>query len=354
MKIDTSKYSTTKVKFQKEKKTSFWNRDISFSKKKMSDKLKERFYGDFLTLLKAGVDVQNSLEILSEDNKNKHYLSVVTSIKTKLISGQSLSQSMHSIGDFSKYEINSIKIGEETGNLTIILKQLSDFFYGKFKLRKLLLKAISYPILVLVATFVVLMFMLNFIVPKFKDVFSKFDKDLPELTLRIVDASNFLQNNLFYILIVTILTSLWFYSQRNKTWFRSFFSNLTLRIPFVGNLIKQIYLVRFYQFMYLLTNAKHNLVESVGLVRDVIGYYPIEKALEKTEEDLRKGEFLHHSLKRSDFFDTRLITLIKVAENRLYFEGFTFEKVTDKEVNIYGLIHQDGKEEEIKFNYIKQ
>jgi len=46
--------------------------------------------------------------------------------------------------------------------------------------------------------------------------------------------------------------------------------------------------------------------------------------------------------------------LIKVAENRLYFEGFTFEKVTDKEVNIYGLIHQDGKEEEIKFNYIKQ
>lgn len=331
MKIDVSKYKEASEQIDSTvRKESIWNRDISLTKRKMNDKLKERFYNDFLTLLKAGIDVQNTLEILSTDKKNKNYLGIIKHIEKELIKGKTLSESMKSVGEFSKYEVNSIKIGEETGNLLLILEQLNQFFYGKIKLRKLLIKAISYPLFILLITIGVLIFMLNYVVPMFEDVFARFDKELPALTQNILTLSAFLQNYFLYIVLVSIAIVSWLYFQRKKLWFRKIFSQLSMKIPFFGGLIKQIYLARFYQFMYLLTNAKHNLVESVGLVREVIGFYPIEKALEKTEEDLRKGEFLHASLGKSGFFNTRLITLVKVAENSNQLDKM-FEKLSIQE-----------------------
>jgi type IV pilus assembly protein PilC len=142
--------------------------------------------------------------------------------------------------------------------------------------------------------------------------------------------SDFLQNYFFYLVLILFAIVSWFYFQRKKVWFRKVTSKIIIRIPFFGGLIKQIYLARFYQFMYLLTNAKHNLVQSVGLVKNVIGFYPIEMALDKTEEDLRKGEFLHSSLDKSGFFDTRLVTLVKVAENSNQLDKM-FEKLSIQE-----------------------
>ena len=331
MKIDVTKYNEESIRFApKEKKEAFWNRDISFSPKKLKDTLKERFYNNFLTLLKAGIDVQNTLEILSAEKKTNNYLKTIQQIKTQLIKGKTLSESIESTGEFSNYEVNSIKIGEETGHLLLILEQLNQFFYGKIKLKKLLIKAITYPLFILFITIGVLVFMLNYVVPMFKDVFARFDKELPALTQKILGLSEFLQHYFLYLLIGFIGVIIWFYFQRKKIWFRKIFSQISLRIPFFGGLIKQIYLARFYQFMYLLTNAKHNLVDSIRLVHAVIGFYPIEKALEKTEEDLRKGENLHISLSKSGFFDTRLITLIKVAENSNQLDSM-FEKLSVQE-----------------------
>ena len=296
----------------------------------MNDKLKDRFYSDFLTLLKAGIDVQHTLEILTSDKKNKKYLDVIVSIEKELVRGKTLSQSMNSTGHFTKYEVNSIKIGEETGNLLLILEQLSQFFQGKIKLRKLIIKALSYPSFIFLVSFLVVIFMLNYVVPMFEDVFVRFDKELPPLTLNILKLSDFIQNYIGYILLVLVIIVSWFYFQRNKLWFRRSFSAIILRIPFFGGLMKQIYLARFYQFMYLLTNAKHNLVDSVNLVKEVIGFYPIEKALEKTEEDLRKGEFLHTSLAKSNFFESRFLTLVRVAENSNQLDSM-FEKLSSQE-----------------------
>lgn len=331
MKIDLEKYKNSQKTVEEQSKSEpFWKRDISFSKKRLNDKLKERFYNDFLTLIKAGIDVQKTLNILSSDKKNKKYISVIQHIEKELIQGKTLSDSMKSSAEFSDYEINSIKIGEETGNFTLILEQLNQFFYGKIKLRKLLIKAISYPIFILVVAVGVIFFMLQYVVPMFENVFSQFDQELPELTQKILLLSELLQKYFLYIVVLLIVIISWVYSQRKKLWFRKISTNIVIRIPFFGGLIKQIYLARFYQFMYLLTNAKHNLVKSVGLVKNVIGFYPIEMALDKTENDLRKGEFLNTSLKKSGFFDTRLITLVEVAENSNQLDRM-FEKLSIQE-----------------------
>lgn len=331
MKLDTSKYKQDSNKeISKPDKTSIWQREISFSSSKLNDKLKERFYSDFLTLLKAGIDVQNALTILSTETSSKKYVSIIQQIEQDLTKGKTLSEAMSNSEEFTTYEINSIKIGEETGKLNMILEQLSKFYYGKIKLKRLMVKGMSYPVLILVSTIGVLVFMLNFVVPMFKDAFSQFDEELPQITLNILAASDWLKANFGYLFLVLLLIGIWFYLQRKKTWFRKFFSGVFIKIPFFGKLIKQIYLTRFYQFMFLLTNAKHNLVQSVTLVKDVIGFYPIEEALKKTEQDLKKGEFLHASLEKSDFFESRLITLVKVAENTNQLDAM-FKKLSFQE-----------------------
>lgn len=330
MKIDSSTYSKINNVSKEDSTTSFWKRDISFKRNKITDKLKERFYGDFLTLLSAGVDVRQTVEILSQNDKNNYYLEVLTQLKEKLVNGKTLSEAMASFSDFTSYEVNSVKIGEETGTLLVILKHLSEFYMGKIRLKKLLVKALSYPFLILIVTFGVLIFMLNFVVPKFQEMFEQSNKKLPEITQRVIELSDFFKANLFLIFIAIGILILTLYIFREKLWFRKYSSWILSKIPFLGKLIEEIYTVRFYQFMYLLTNAKHNLVDSINLVKQVIGYYPIENALRNTEQDLRTGESLHFSLEQSGFFDLRLITLIKVAESSNSLDTM-FEKLAKQE-----------------------
>ena len=330
MKIDVSQYQQQSKSKKVDSKTSFWNKDISFSKFKLNDKSKEMFYSDFLILLKAGLDVQSSLEILSSEQKKKGYKETISSIESELVSGKTLSESLKKTSQFTPYEYMSVKIGEETGNLPMILEQLSSFYYGKIKIRRLFIKAITYPSFILLVTFGILIFMLNYVVPMFEDVFSQFDKELPALTQNVLNISEFLQTNLKYIFLGILIIIGILYLQKEKTWFRKSTSSIVLKIPFFGKLVKQIYLARFYQYMYLLTYSKHNLIESIQLIKDVISFYPIEVALEQVKEDLKKGEPLYLSLKKHTIFDSRLVTLVKVAESSNQLDKM-FEKLSKQE-----------------------
>ena len=293
-------------------KLDFLSKDIQLFGKGLNDKKKENFYSELSILFSAGVDIRTALELIEEEQvKDK---AIYTEIKEAIIAGATLSTAIDQTKMFSPYEYYSLKIAEESGRLTEVLKELAFFFSKKIKQKRQLTSALSYPIIVFVVSISSIYFMMKFVVPMFADVFKRFKGELPYFTQLIIDFSNLCSDYSlhFFLISGTILFTL--YSKRKTIWFRKYSAKLLLRLPIVKNMIAKIYLARFCQSMNLLISAKTPLITAIDLVEKMVGFYPIEISLATIKADIERGLPLHSSLAKFPIYNKRLISLIKTAE----------------------------------------
>jgi type IV pilus assembly protein PilC len=164
--------------------------------------------------------------------------------------------------------------------------------------------------------------MLNFIVPMFADVFKRFGGKLPFITSVIVDMSNWIGSYFYLVFLILAIVVGFLISQRKHLWYRKFFSLLIIRIPFVGDMIRKIYMARFCHSMALLIGAKIPIVRAIKLVKEMIGFYPIEVSLDQVEQDIMQGVSLHKSLAAFPVYHRRLVSLVKVGEEVNQLEMF--------------------------------
>lgn len=291
------------------------NKDISFSGGKLSDKKKEKFYSELQVLIAAGVDIKTVLEIIEEQHNKQKDRDLFNNIKEKVINGSSLSEAMEKEKNiFSDYEIFSLRIGEESGRMSEVLLEQANYFSKKIKQKRQLVQAITYPSLVVSVAIGAVYFMLRFIVPMLQDMFKRFGGELPYMTKMVIKASDFVVAYGLLILLLFLLIGIVFYSQRHTIWFRKTSASFVLKIPFLGNILKKIYLARFCQSMNLLLNARTRLVHALELVNKMVGFYPIEKSLQQIVGEVEKGQSLYKSLSQYEIYPSHLISLIKIAE----------------------------------------
>lgn len=291
------------------------------------DKAKESFYNEFSSLLESGIDIQRALSILIEEQEKKKLAAILQQISDNLIAGNSLAEALKLSGHFTAYEYQSVRIGEETGRLKIVLAHLNHFFSDKVKLRRQLIGVFTYPGFVIMITFGVLYFMLNSVVPMFQDVFKQFGQELPYLTQKIIWLSQHFSTFMMYGTGFILLVVIYAYTQRKEIWYRKAMGNFVIKIPIFGILIKKIYIARFCQSMSLLLSSKTPLVTSLEMIEEMIGFYPIEEAVRETRKQILSGESLNTGLAKFPIFDRRLISLVKIAEEINQLDS-TFERLT--------------------------
>ncbi|TND10223.1 MAG: type II secretory pathway, component PulF [Bacteroidetes bacterium] len=290
------------------------NKDIRLFGKSFGDKKKERFYAELNLLLAAGIDIKTALELIEQEQPKAAERQLLNGIRTAVINGSSLSDALQATGRFSAYEFYSIRIGEETGRMAEVLNDLADYFTKKIKQRRKVSGALSYPMVVLGAAVLVVFFMMKFVVPMFADVFKRFKQELPPLTKGIISLSESFSAYSGYFFLAVFGLLIFCYAQRKQSWYRKFSSAFVLRLPYFGKLVQKIYLERFCHAMHLLTVAKTPLVNALELVEKMVGYYPIEMALEKVRDDILHGKSLHESLAQFPVFNRRMVSLLRVAE----------------------------------------
>lgn len=291
----------------------FLNRDISFFSA-MGDKQKEAFYHELSILLKAGVDLKSSLELLIMQLQKAKEAKLLEGIKEHIIEGGSLSEAMQRYNDFTPYEYYSIQIGEETGKLSSVLEELATFYRKRLKQKRQITSALMYPAIVTLTSLGAVFFMMNFIVPMFADIFQRSGSDLPAITQFIVNVSDITRRYalIFTLGIIALIT--WLFLQRKNEWFRKISAIILLKMPIFGGMIRKIYLARFCNSMSLLTGSKVPLIRAIQLSRQMVGFYPIEISLDKIEQDILQGKNLHSSLSAFPIYDIKLVSLIKVGE----------------------------------------
>ncbi len=323
MAIDLSKYSSTTQATKSSKQagsnkslSDVLNMEIKLLEKKFGPKEKEALYSELGLLLSTGVNIKTAFEIIEEEMANKKHRALLETIKDNIIKGKSIYEAFGEHGTiFTKYEIQSIKIGEETGKLPEVLKELGAFYLSSIKLRRQIVGVLTYPIVVISMAILIVYFMLSFVVPVFSDIFTQTGGELPQLTQLLIRLSN-KSGLIFSVLFGTIAAFVILHkTQAKKDWYRKFTSALFLRIPVVNKLIQKIYLARFCQTMKLLTGAKVMINDALDLVMNMIEYYPIEKALHTAKKEVViDGKLLNESLASHPIFPKKLVSLIKLSE----------------------------------------
>jgi len=303
------------------------NKDIKLFGDQLSMKKKEAFYAEMEVLLKAGLDLRTALDLIKTSLKKEE--AIFQKISDDIVKGASLSAAMKATKKFSNYEIYSIQIAEESGKLPPVLKDLNAYFNKSLQYKRMLISALSYPVLVIFVAIMALVFLLNFLVPLFGDIYARLDHDLPPITTMVVSLSDYVQRLTVPVIIIILLSSIGLYTQKKKAWFRKWSAAIMVRIPVFGALVKKIYLARFTQAMSFLLQSKVPMLSALDLVKKMVSFYPIENSLENIQAEILKGKTLHDCLGQYSIYPTRMISLVKVGEEANQLEQM-FAKISSQ------------------------
>ncbi len=317
MKIDAVFPVTHNAKTESKKESknqNFWNKEISLSFLKNDSNFKANFYSELSVLVGSDMDLRRSLEVIISSASKENEVSKIKYILEHIINGDSLSEALNQCGSFSLYDISSIRLGEESGNLAEVLKELSTYYTKRIQQKRQITGALTYPILVLLTTIFCVTFMLNYIVPMFEEVFKRFEGTMPPLTKAIIRLSDSFLNYTLIILAIFLGAFIVSYLSRKEEWYRKLSAKIILSIPVVKNIVFLNYKVRYCQTIKLLIGSKVHLLETIELLGKIIGFYPVEKALIEIKTKISTGLPLSESMEAYSFFDKKMIAMTKVGE----------------------------------------
>jgi len=327
------KLDKTPVKNQNQSKSfdvnAILKKEINLFGSSFSNKKKEAFYVELSVLLDAGLTLKDGLQLSVEEQKKEADKKLISSLLNQLIEGKSFSDAVKKHKEFSEYEYYSLKIGEETGTLQKITSELGVFYKRKNEQKRTITSALSYPVVVLLTAFLAIFFMLKFVVPMFADIFKQNKVELPWITNVILSLSETFQKYYVVGIVIFIVFLVWVKLNKKKAWYKKITSSVILKTPFIGEFVRKVRIAQFTQAITLLTSAKIPLLNGIQLTKKMFNYYPLQKALIQVEDDILQGKSLSQSMLQHKVFDSKMISLIKVAEETNQNETI-FQRLTDQ------------------------
>jgi type IV pilus assembly protein PilC len=284
-----------------------------FSSAKLSNSFFQKFYESLHDLLESGLDILTAFNIIKNQHKKKNK-AAVTHIVEALSLGAFLSDAVKSCKGFNTYDTHLLKIGEKTGSLTEILKELENYYAAKIRLRRMLISALSYPILVMGVSIGVLYFMLGFLIPTFKDIYLRMDVELPAITQMMLKVSESFSKYSFVIPLTTLLIIALYILTRSNEAIKAKGQTLLLKTPLIGKILLQVQIMRFSHSMYLLLRSKIPITESLTLSARLSSFIPFAAEIEKFNRGIIQGNTFSSLIETSDLFDAQYAAMIRVGE----------------------------------------
>lgn len=292
----------------------FWKREISFFQKKINDVRKERLFRELHLLLNAGVDPRSVLDLLLKAQKEEGPRRVMEKVRDAVMRGTAMSSALEQAGPFTQYEVQSMRIGEESGQLAPVCLQLAEHHADRIKLRRMVRQAFAYPVFILCITMGVVLFMMNVVVPMFAQVFARSGAELPALTRHVLSVSAFLREAwpiLSLSVLGLVIAVLAF--KDHPTW-RKWTERIALRIPVLGELRRKAMLARYCRSMAFLLSSGSPLDRALELSERMTDSPKLDLALRSIRQQVVRGSTLKEAMSGHALFDGQLVAMIGVAE----------------------------------------
>jgi type IV pilus assembly protein PilC len=295
------------------------------------------FSRQLATMMKSGVPIVGSLEIIEGGQKNVRMKKMVEQIRYDIESGSSLSEaiSKHPV-QFDELYRNLVRAGESAGVLETVLDTIASYKENLEALKGKIKKALFYPAVVIAVAILVSAILLIFVVPQFEAVFKQFGADLPAFTKVIVAASRFMVSN-WYIVFGAIFAAIFgfiFFKKRSLA-FQHFLDRVILKIPVIGQIMHNSAVARFARTLAVTFKAGVPLVEALDTVAGATGNTLYEKAVFRVRDDVAVGYPLNMSMKQVNLFPHMVIQMTAIGEEAGALDAMLFKvaEYYEQEVN---------------------
>lgn len=268
-------------------------------------------------LIKAGVPMMESLTMIRDQTRKKHHTTILDIVIKDISNGQYLSSSLAKFGNlFGDFAINIISFGESTGVLSENLEYLANELKKKNDLRKKVMGALIYPAVVTLATIGIVLFLMIYLFPKIIPVFTSLHITLPLSTRMVIFLSNFLIHHSLALLGVIILFVVIFTIMFKKIKvFHFYFDKFIMKIPIIGEVIKNYNLANSTRTMGLLLKSGITLGETLLITTKVSGNLIYKKEFKVMANIVNRGERLStHLATNRDLFPDVVTQIISVGE----------------------------------------
>ena len=263
------------------------------------------------TLLEAGTPIVDSIDITAKQIRNKNLIQVLFNLKEDLVQGKRLGNSMKKFpGVFSDTYISMVSAGDSSGNLDTVFSKLADYLEESASIRQKVISALTYPLILIGSSLIVIISLLAFVLPQVVNQFIKAGAELPFITKFLIGISN----NIIPILIVVLFFAVGLYylykKYTNNKDNKIFIDKKILAIPFLGNFILNSELERFSSTMELLLASGTNLDIALGECSKIFNNQYLSNIVMNAKNDVIEGKDFIASMKYGQVFPDIFIQLI--------------------------------------------
>jgi type IV pilus assembly protein PilC len=273
------------------------------------------FNQELIALLKAGLPIVRSLELLGERQRSPTLQRVLSDVKGRVIAGESLSDAFAVEGDlFPRLYATTLRAGEKSGELESVLRRYLKYLRTIVALQRKVIGTLVYPGVLITLSAVLITILMTFVIPRFVEFFKDFEAQLPLLTRIVIAFATFLKTN-FPLILAGLISGgfvLWRFARTASGRDRIDFARL--RIPVLGGIFQRFAITQFTRALGTLLAGGTPLVPALEIGADAIGNRHVSRRVREVVPRIREGGELWKALESTELFTDLTVEMIKVGE----------------------------------------
>ena len=273
------------------------------------------FTRQLATLVDAGLPLLRGLRVLEKQERNATLKGILGELAASIEGGSTFSEALAQHPKvFNKLFVNMVKAGELGGVLEVVLKRLAEFSEKAQKIKGKVKAALFYPVAVMIVAVGIMILLMCFVVPKFKDVFAGMGVKMPGFTLFVMGTSDLIKNNILATLGVLVVIVVLFLLFIKTKFGRHLWDKFKLVMPAIGPVISKVAISRFTRTLGTLVSSGVPILQALNIVRETAGNVIIANAVSKVHESVKEGETITAPLEGSGVFPPMVISMVDVGE----------------------------------------
>lgn len=273
------------------------------------------FNQELLALVRAGLPIIQSFDIMLERQKNVRFREVLEDVREKIKSGVALSDAFASYGDlFPAIYSTSLRAGERSGDLEGVLRRFLRYQKIIVNLRKRVIGALIYPAVLVTLSLTMIFIMMTYVIPKFAEFYAGFDKELPPFTRLMIGLATTLRSNI--VLIAIAFIAIIFGVRRwINTSGRTLWDAFKLKIPLAGGILHRFAIMQFTQSLGTLLSGGTPMVPAIEIASQSVTNQSVSIKIAGIVQNVREGDPLWRSLDSTGVMSDLAVEMIKVGES---------------------------------------
>jgi type IV pilus assembly protein PilC len=272
------------------------------------------FNQQFLTLIRAGLPILGSLQMLAKNQKNAHFAAQLDDITGRVKTGESLSAAFEAQSGFPVMFTTTLLAGERSGNLQEVLERYVSFQRISLTFRKKLITSLIYPCVLMVLVTALVTFMFSYVVPQFALLYDQLGSKLPAMTVALLSFSTWVNRNILWIALIVLGVAATAYRLAQTDRGRDFVDAFRIKVPVFGKIWLKYQVALFARTLSTLLTGGLPLVPSLETAARSISSRRVSRAVIASIATVREGKSLADSMKQTNIFPDLASEMITVGE----------------------------------------